>query len=76
MIGCGSRAVPGRRSAGPTAGRVGQEQRILGASDHSRYRAGVGKLQFMINGSARESIRSEESVAATDKADEVGHAKS
>ena len=49
MVGCGSRAVPGRKKSGPTVGQVGQDQRILGASDHSRYRAGVGKLQFMIN---------------------------
>ena len=49
MVGCASRAVPGRKKSGPTVGQVGQEQRMLGASDHSRYRAGVGKLQFMIN---------------------------
>ena len=49
MIGCGSRAVPGRKSAGPTAGRVGQEQRILGATDHSRYRAELENCKFMIN---------------------------
>ena len=49
MVGCGSRAVPGRKRSGPTAGRVGQDQRTLGANDHSRYRAGVGELQFMIN---------------------------
>ena len=35
--------------SGPTVGQVGQDQRTLGASDHSRYRAGVGKLQFIIN---------------------------
>ena len=49
MVGCGSRAVPGRKKSGPTVGQVGQDQRTLGAKDHSRYRAGVGKLQFMIN---------------------------
>ena len=49
MVGCGSRAVPGRKRSGPTAGRVGQDQRTLGANDHSRYRAGVGKLQLVIN---------------------------
>ena len=49
MVGCGSRAVPDRERCGPTAGRVGQDQRTLGANDHSRYRAGVGKLQFMIS---------------------------
>ena len=49
MVGCGSRAVPGRVRSGPTAGRVDQDQRTLGANDHSRYRAGVGKLQFMVN---------------------------
>ena len=32
-----------------TAGQVGQEQRMLEAGDLSKYRAGVGKLQFMIN---------------------------
>ena len=30
-------------------GPVGQDQRTLGANDHSKYRAGLGKLQFMIN---------------------------
>ena len=30
-------------------GTNGQEVSMLGASDHPRYRAGVGKLQFMIN---------------------------
>ena len=49
MVGCGSRLVPGRQRSGPTAGRVGQDQRTLGANDHSKYRAGVGKLQLMIN---------------------------
>ena len=49
MIGCGTRAVPGRKKIGPTAGQVGQESRVLGAVEHSKYRAGVGKLQFMIN---------------------------
>ena len=49
IVGCGSRAVPGRKKSGPTVGQVGQDQRTLGANDHSRYRAGVGKLQFMIN---------------------------
>ena len=49
MVFCGSRAVSGRKKSGPTVGQVGQDQRILGANDHSRYRAGVGKLQFMIN---------------------------
>ena len=48
MVGCGSR-VPGRKKSGPTVGQVGQDQRTLGASDHSRYRAGIGKLLFMIN---------------------------
>ena len=48
FVGCGTRAVSRRKKAGPTAGRIGREQRMLGASDHSRYRAGVGKLQFMI----------------------------
>ena len=37
-VGCGTRVV--RRKAGPTVGQVGQEQRMLGVSDHSRYRAG------------------------------------
>ena len=46
---CGTKAVPGRKKAGPTVGQVGQEQRNRGASEHSRYSAGVGKLQFMIN---------------------------
>ena len=49
MVGCGSRDVPGRKKSGPTVGQVGHDQRTLGANDHSRYRAGVGKLQFMIN---------------------------
>ena len=49
MSGCGTRAVPGRKRTGPTAGQVGQESRELGAIEHSKYRAGVGKLQFMIN---------------------------
>ena len=49
MVGCGSRTVPGRKKSGPTVGQVGQDQRTLGASDHSRNRAGVGKLQLMIN---------------------------
>ena len=49
MVGCGTRAVPGRKKTGPTVGRVGQEHRVLGAIEHSKYRAGVGKLQFMIN---------------------------
>ena len=49
MDGCGARAVPGRKRSGQTAGRVGQDQRTLGANDHSRYRAGLGKLQFMVN---------------------------
>ena len=49
MVGCRSRAVPGRKRSGPKAGRGGQDQRTLGASDQSRYRAGVGKPQFMIN---------------------------
>ena len=49
MVGCGTRTVPGRKKARPTAGQVGQELRMRGATDHSRYRAGVGKLQFMIN---------------------------
>ena len=50
MVGCGPRAVPGRKRSGPTAGRFGQDQRTLGANDHLRYRAGVEKkLQFMIN---------------------------
>ena len=30
-------------------GQVGQDQGTLGANDHSRYRAGVGKLLSMIN---------------------------
>ena len=46
---CGTRAVPGRKKSGPTVEQVGEELRMLGANDHSRYRAGVGKLQFMIN---------------------------
>ena len=49
MVGCGSRAVPRRKKSGPTVGQVGQDRTTLGANDHSRYRAGVGKLQFMIN---------------------------
>ena len=49
VVGCGTRAVPGRKRAGPTVGRVGQEQRMLEATNHSRYRAGVGNLLFMIN---------------------------
>ena len=49
MINYKPRLVPGRQRSGPTAGRVGQYRRTLGANDHSRYRAGVGKLQFMIN---------------------------
>ena len=49
MIGCGTRAVRGPKRTGPTAGQVGQEYRVLGAIEHSKYRAGVGKLQFMIN---------------------------
>ena len=49
MVGCGSRAVPGRKKSGPTVRQVGQDQRTLGANDQSRYRAGVGKLQFIIN---------------------------
>ena len=48
MVGCGSRTVPKRKKSGPIVGQVGQDQRTLGASDHSRYRAGVGQLQFMI----------------------------
>ena len=48
MVGCGTRAVPGCKKAGPTVGHVGQKQRMLGASDHWRHRAGVGQLQFMI----------------------------
>ena len=47
LVGCGSGAVPGCKKSGPTVGQVGQDQRTLGANDHSRYR--VGKLQFMIN---------------------------
>ena len=49
MVGCGSRTVSGRKKSGQTVGQVGQDRRTLGASDQSRYRAGVGKLQFMIN---------------------------
>ena len=49
LVGCGSRAVPRRKKSGPTVGQIVQDQRTLGANDHSRYRAGVGKLQFMIN---------------------------
>ena len=49
MVGCGSRAVPGRKKSGPTVGQNGQDQTALGENDHSRHRAGVGKLQFMIN---------------------------
>ena len=49
MVGCGSRAFPGRKKSGPTVGQFGQDQRTLGANDHSRYRAGVGKLQLIIN---------------------------
>ena len=49
MVGCGSRAVPERKKFGPTVGQVGQDQRTLGANDRSRYRAGVGKLQCIIN---------------------------
>ena len=30
-------------------GPVGQDQRTMGANDHSKYRAGLGKVQFMIN---------------------------
>ena len=30
-------------------GSVGQDEKALRAIDHSRYRAGVGKLQFMTN---------------------------
>ena len=49
MVGCGSRAVSGRKRSGPIVGQVGQDRRTLGANDHSRYRAGVGKLQSMVN---------------------------
>ena len=49
MVDCGSRTVTGRKKSGPTVGQVGQDQRTLGANDHSKYRAGVGQLQFMIN---------------------------
>ena len=49
MVGCGSRAVPGRKKSGSTVGQVGEDQRTLGANGRSRYRAGVGQLQPMIN---------------------------
>ena len=74
MVSCGTRAVPGRKKAGPTAGRVGQDQRMLGASAHSRYRAGVGKTAVHDKRSATGSLRSEELVEATGKAVGVGHA--
>ena len=35
MVGCGSRAVSGRKKSGPTVGQVGQDQRTLGDNDHS-----------------------------------------
>ena len=39
----------GARNLDQQWGQVGQDQRTLGANYHSGYRAGVGKLQFMIN---------------------------
>ena len=48
---------------------------MLGASDHSRYRGGVGKLQFMINEVPEIAYAVKKPVKATGKAVRVGHAR-
>ena len=48
---------------------------MLGASDHSRYRAGVGKLQFMINEVLEIAHAVKKPVKPTCKAVRVGHAR-
>ena len=75
MVGCGSRAVPGRKKSGPTVGQVGQDQRTLGANDHSRHRAGVGKLQFMINEVPEMAQRCEKLVTASGGTVRAVHAR-
>ena len=75
MVGCGSRAVPGRKKSGPTARPVGQYQRTLGANDHSRYRAGVVKLQFMINEVPEIAYAVKKVVKATGGTVRAGHAR-
>ena len=75
MVGCGSRAVPGRKKSGPTVEQFGQDQRTLGANDHLRYRAGVGKLQFMINEVPEIPFAVEKLVKATGGTVSAGHAR-
>ena len=48
---------------------------MLGAIEHSKYRAGVGKLQFMINEVPEIALRCEELVATIGETIRVRHAR-
>ena len=65
------REPPSKKS---TVGQVGQDQRTLGANDHSRCRIGVGKLEFMVN-EVPEIAYAVKIVKATGETVRAGHAR-
>lgn len=48
MVGCQARSVPGRKLSKTDAKHI-DNVALLDAEEHSKYRAGVGNLQYMLN---------------------------
>ena len=65
MVGCGTRAVPGRRKAGPTAGCVGWSERSLAVHSWSwttgSSRSTVPEIAHAVKDLSRQSAKPTES---------------